>query len=106
MTKDEKNLALILHISSLFVAFLGPLIVWLTKKDQSEFINQHGKAALNFQISMFIYSTIAGLLCLVFIGFILLAILFLLYYIFIIIACIKASKGEHYRFPMSFQFLK
>src|ERR1041385_7073037 len=57
---------------------LGPLIIWLAKRTDSSEIDEHGKESLNFQISMLIYSLIAGILCLVLIGFLLLAILYVL----------------------------
>ena len=51
---------------------LGPLIVWLAKRGDSPEIDEHGKESLNFQISMLIYNVIAGVLCLVLIGFVIL----------------------------------
>jgi len=85
---------------------LGPLIIWLIKKDEFEFVNEHGKEAVNFQISMIIYFIIAAILILVFIGFILLGILTILDIIFIIIASVKANNGEHYRYPITIRFIK
>ena len=57
---------------------LGPLIVWLVKRGESAEIDAHGKEALNFQISMLIYNVVAGILCLIVIGFVLLAVLHVL----------------------------
>ena len=51
---------------------LGPLIVWLAKRADSPEIDAHGRESLNFQISMLIYNLVAGVLCLVLIGFVLL----------------------------------
>src|ERR1700731_3338481 len=65
---------------------LGPLIVWLAKRNDSPEIDAHGKESLNFQISMLIYSLIAGILCLILIGFLLLAILHLLNLVLVIVA--------------------
>ncbi len=61
ITTDEKNWAIGTHLSAFcgivipFGNIIGPLVVWMIKKDESEFVNRHGKAALNFQISFFIY---------------------------------------------------
>ena len=66
---------------------LGPLIVWLVKRGESAEIDAHGKEALNFQISMLIYNVVAGILCLIVIGFVLLAVLHVLNVVFVIIAC-------------------
>src|SRR5262249_15985588 len=65
---------------------LGLLIVWLAKRSDSPEIDEHGKESLNFQISMLIYNVIAGVLCLVLIGFIILAILHILNLVLVIVA--------------------
>ena len=85
---------------------LGPLIVWLWKRDESREIDAHGKEALNFQISMLIYNVIAAVFCLVLIGFVFLAILWVLNAIFVIIASIQASDGKFYRYPMTIRFIQ
>lgn len=85
---------------------LSPLIVWLVKRGESEAVNEHGKESLNFQITMLIYSLISGVLCLVLIGFALLAILHLLNVVFVIIASVKASEGQLYRYPFTIRLIK
>ena len=85
---------------------LGPLIVWLVKRDDSPEIDAHGKEALNFQISMLIYNVVAAIFCLVLIGFVFLAILWVLNAIFVIIAAIQASDGKFYRYPMTIRFIQ
>ena len=85
---------------------LGPLIVWLYKRDDSPELDAHGKEALNFQISMLIYNVIAAIFCLVLIGFLFLAVLWVLNAIFVIIASIQASDGKFYRYPMTIRFLQ
>lgn len=85
---------------------LGPLIVWLAKRDDSPEIDAHGKEALNFQISMLIYTAVAAVFCLVLVGFVFLAILWVLNAVFVIIACIQASDGKFYRYPLTIRFLK
>jgi len=85
---------------------LGPLIVWLVKRNDSPEIDQHGKESLNFQISMLIYNVIAGVLCLVLIGFVILAILHILNLVLVIIASIQASQGKFYRYPLAIRLIK
>jgi uncharacterized Tic20 family protein len=85
---------------------LGPLIVWLAKRNDSTEIDQHGKESLNFQISMLIYNVIAGVLCLVLIGFVILAILHILNLVLVIIASIQASEGKFYRYPITIRLIK
>lgn len=85
---------------------LGPLILWLIKRDDAPELNAHGKEAVNFQISMLIYNAVAAVFCLVLVGFVFLAILWVLNAIFVIIAAIKASDGEFYRYPMTIRFIQ
>jgi uncharacterized Tic20 family protein len=85
---------------------LGPLIVWLAKRTDSPEIDAHGKESLNFQISMLIYNVMAGILCLVLIGFVLLALLHLVNLVLVIVASIQASDGKLYRYPMTLRLIK
>jgi uncharacterized Tic20 family protein len=85
---------------------LGPLIVWLVKRGDSPEIDAHGKESLNFQISMLIYGVISGILCLIVIGFFLLALLHILNVVFVIVASIQASEGKLYRYPLAIRFMK
>jgi uncharacterized Tic20 family protein len=85
---------------------LGPVIVWLAKRSDSPEIDENGKESLNFQISMLIYNVIAGVLCLVLIGFIILVILHILNLVLVIIASIQASEGKFYRYPMTIRLIK
>lgn len=101
------------HLSALagyagvpFGKILGPLITWLATKDKYPFAEEQGRESLNFQISMLIY-TLGSLLmiCLCF-GIVLVVLLQILNLVFVIVAAIKASNGEHYRYPMTIRFLK
>src|ERR1051326_1175108 len=85
---------------------VGPLIVWLSKRQDSPEIDAHGKASLNFQISMLIWNAISLILCLVVVGFVLLCILHILNIIFVIIASIQASEGKVYRYPLAVRLIK
>ena len=85
---------------------LGPLIVWLAKRGDSTEIDEHGKESLNFQISMLIYNLIAGILCLVLIGFVILGILHILNLVLVIVASIQASEGKLYRYPITIRLIK
>ena len=85
---------------------LGPLIVWLVKRGDSPETDAHGKEAVNFQISMLIYNIVAAVFCLVLIGFVFLAVLWVLNAVFVIIAAIQASDGKFYRYPMTIRFIQ
>lgn len=84
---------------------IGPLVVWLAKREDSPEIEAHAKESLNFQLSMLIYNLIAAVLCLVLIGFVILGILHILNVILVIVASIRASEGKHYRYPLSIRFI-
>jgi uncharacterized Tic20 family protein len=85
---------------------LGPLIVWLLKKEDHPFIDEQGKESLNFQITMLIIMFISVLFTLVIVGFAFLIIAAFIMTIFPIIGAIKANDGEHYRYPFSIRFIK
>ena len=84
---------------------VGPLIVWLSKRQDSSEIDAHGKESLNFQISMLIWYCVAGILCLILIGVPILILLHVLNIIFVIIASIQASEGKLYRYPLSIRLI-
>ena len=89
-----------------FGNILGPLILWLIKREELSSVNEHGKESLNFQISMTIYTIAAGLSVLLLIGFVLLPAIIVTNLVFVIIASVKANEGEFYRYPLSIRFIK
>ncbi len=113
-TSEERNWAMIAHLAGLasylgvvpFASVIGPLIVWLLKKDTSAFVDEHGKESLNFQITMSIAFAISLMLCFVIIGFFILPFLGIWILVLVIVAAIKASSGEHFRYPLSIRFVK
>jgi uncharacterized protein len=112
-TKDARTWALICHLAGLagftgipFANVIGPLVVWLIKKDQSWFVNDQGKEAVNFQISLTIYIIIAAILAFLLIGIPLLFVLGIGGLILIIIAAVKANEGVVYRYPLTIRFIK
>ncbi len=105
-TQDEKNLGLIMYVLSLVgFGLVGPLIVWLVKKDESAFINVQGRELLNFQLSILIYALICVPLCFVLIGIPLLILVGLTSLILTIIGLVKAAEGKIYRFPLTIRML-
>jgi uncharacterized protein len=106
--KDARTWAMFCHLAGLavfvpilpgFGGIIGPLIVWLIKKDESPFVDEQGKEAVNFQITMFIYGVVTVLLCFVCIGFFLAPAVVVADLICLIIAAMKSNDGEHYRYP-------
>jgi len=109
---DERMWAMFCHLSTFstcFVPFgniLGPLIVWLIKKEEYPLVDDQGKEALNFQISVMIWALIAGILCFVLIGFPLLIALLVFDIVVTIMAAIQANQGNYYRYPMTIRFIQ
>ncbi|MCM3568844.1 DUF4870 domain-containing protein [Neobacillus mesonae] len=103
---DERMLAALMYVLSFFVPILGPLIIWLIKRDESSFIDYHGKEYFNFFISYTVYMFISGLLTIILIGFVAMAVLGIMMFVFTIIAAIKAYEGNDYQFPLIFRLIK
>ena len=104
----ERTYGLLLHLTQLLhlpIPVLPALIMWLIKKDESPFIDDHGREAVNFQISLLIYYVISGVLVLCGIGFILCFATWVLGLVGMILAAIAANKGEYYRYPACIRFL-
>jgi uncharacterized protein len=89
-----------------FGNIIAPLVLWLIKRTESPLLDRTGKEVLNFQISYTIYAAIAGVLCFVLIGLLILPIIFILWIIFMIIAAVKTGNGEQYRYPLTIRILQ
>ena len=106
--KDSRLWAMLSHLSGLMLGFLGPLIIWLIKKDESAFVEDQAKEALNFQISLLIAYAVIGAvgtatMCF---GFLLMPILYVFQIVFEIIAAVKSNDGEYYRYPYTLRLIK
>lgn len=99
-------MATIIHVLVIFTGFVGPLIIWAIKKDDSAFVDRHGKTALNFSITLTIAYFISAILVLVLIGILMILVLLVVGIVFPIMAAMAANKGEEYTYPLSFKFLK
>lgn len=108
----DNSLAVVMHILGLagfvfpFGNIIAPLILWLVKRSTSPLLDRTGKEVLNFQISFTIYAAIAGVLCFVLVGFLILPAIAILWLVFIIIAAIKTGNGEEYRYPLTIRMLQ
>ncbi|MCJ7841154.1 DUF4870 domain-containing protein [Lederbergia sp. NSJ-179] len=103
---NDRVLAAVIYIISFLTAFIGPLVIWLIKKDESAFIDYHGKEYMNFFISYAVYGIVASILMFVLIGFILAPIVAVAGTVFTIIAAVKAYDGQAYRIPLIFRIIK
>lgn len=116
-SREERQWALFAHLSALLAGlltghwlgvgcFIGPLIIWLTKRDGMPFVDDQAKEALNFNITVAIAALICGLLMFVLIGLVLLPILGILWLVCVILAAVKSNEGERYRYPFALRFIK
>lgn len=109
--KDQRMWAMLCHLSALagFIIplgnIIGPLVIWMLKKDDYPIVDDQGKESLNFQISMTIYIIVSIVLIIVLIGIALLILLGIFELIVIIIASIKANEGVKYRYPLTIRFI-
>lgn len=110
--KDARTWGMLCHLMALsgyiipLGNLLGPIIIWAIKKDDAPFINDQGKEAINFQITVTIMAVIAIILSLIAIGFLLLAALMLYNVVMVVVAAIKSYDGESYRYPFTIRLLK
>ena len=104
-SNDEKNIATITHLAGTLFSIIPALIVWVLKKEDSEYIAMQAKEALNFQITVLVAQLIAGILVWILIGFLLLPIIWLVNIVLCIIAAISTSRGESYRYPICLRLI-
>lgn len=109
----ERNWAVFCHLGGFalyllpfaFGHILVPLVIWLTKRHDSAFIEENGREALNFQISITIYAIGAGALAFLLIGLPLLFALAVFQFVLMVVASVRASQGEVYRYPLTLRLL-
>ncbi|MFQ5650854.1 MAG: DUF4870 domain-containing protein [bacterium] len=110
--KEERNWGMFCHLAALacwigipFGNIIGPLIIWLVKKDELPLVDTEGKESLNFQISITIYALGALVLCFILVGIPLLIAIAIAQVALVIVAAIKISNGESYKYPFTIRFL-
>lgn len=108
--KDDKTFGMLAHLLGAFTVFVGPLIIWMIKKEDSPFVEDQGKEAVNFQITIAIAYAVAMVLGVIPFVACLTALLFPAIWIagvvFSIMACLKANEGELYRYPYTLRLIK
>ncbi len=112
LSDTERNWAMLCHLSAFagfffpFGGIIGPLICWLSRKDESAWVDENGKASMNFQLSILLYVVLSIPLCLIIIGIPIIGFLITLKVVCIIIASIKSSKGERFKYPLAIPFIQ
>ncbi len=121
LTQEERTFGMLVQLAALvlfvvpsFGNIIGPLVVWLLKKDQSAWIDRQGKKALNFQISIVIYTLVAFVLMFILVLTVVgipLAVFLALGLVFfwlamVVIASVKVQNGEDFNYPLSIPFIQ
>jgi uncharacterized protein len=111
-TQSERDWAMFCHLSAFagfffpFGGIIGPLICWVSRRGESEWVNINGRASMNFQLSMLLYMVMAIPLCFIIIGIPLIIFLAIFRVVCIVIASIKASQGGVFKYPLSIPFIQ
>ena len=105
---DERLLGVLSHILAIVpgIGILGPLVIYLLKKDESSFVEANAKESLNFQLTIIIAAIISFILVVVFIGILLLWALGILNVVLVIVATVKASENKIYRYPFNLRLIR
>ena len=110
VTSSDRNLVTCMHLAvlvalltSIFPLIAAPIVIWLIRKDESPFADDHGREALNFSISFFLLSIV---LAITIIGIPLILVLAIVGLVNSVRGAIAASNGEYFRYPMTFRFFE
>ncbi|MGV8959330.1 MAG: DUF4870 domain-containing protein [Stenotrophomonas sp.] len=105
---EDNTLAMLVHLSGIFLGFIVPLIVWLVNKDnpQKAYLTDQSKEALNFQITLLIAYVVGTILTIILIGVLINLAAWVVCIVFSIIAGLAANKGEAYRYPFALRLIK
>lgn len=98
-SSNDKNIAVLTHLGGIFFGLIPALIVWLLKKEDSVFIGEQAREALNFQITVLLGYMGAWILAWVLVGLALLPLIYVGNLVLCIVAAVKVSKGEDYKYP-------
>jgi uncharacterized Tic20 family protein len=101
---EDRTLGILVHILGLFTSWIGPLIVYLVSKDGMT--KDNARESLNFQITVMLAYFLCMVLALVLIGIFMMWIVFIADLVLCIVAAVKTSNGESYRYPMTLRLIK
>lgn len=105
MSREARNMAMLCHLLGV-MGFFAPLMIWLIEREKHRFVDEHGRDAMNYQISLLLYCAVSFLLTLVIIGVLMLCVLIVVHVVLVIVGAVKASRGEPWHYPIAISFLK
>ncbi len=110
--KQERTWGMLCHLVVFvgyiipFASIIGPLVIWMIKRDEMPFVDDQGKESLNFQITIMLALIVSAILMFVLIGVVLIFVVVIFQFIVVIIASIKANEGVYYRYPLCIRLIK
>ena len=105
VSSDDRTWALLAHLSIFVLGLIGPLVIYLVKKDSSPFVRHHAGEALNFHITVTIAAIVSFLLMFVLIGLLLLPLVIIGACVLGVLAAVAANKGDSYRYPLTLRLV-
>ena len=105
-TSDEKTMSMLAHAGGIFFGFLPALVIYLTKGNESPYIKQEAREALNFQITLAIAYVISTVLIIVLIGLLTMFVVWVGSLVLMIMAAVAANNGNPYRYPVNIRLIK
>lgn len=107
MTPEDQRLwATLTHVGGIFFSFVAPLVAYFVLRDRGQFVREHTRTALNFQITMAIADAIGVITSWLGIGLLIILAVRVLTILFSILAAIAANRGQFYRYPVAIEFIK
>lgn len=106
VTDNERILGVLSHVLTFVAWIFAPLIIYLLKQDESEFVKIHAKESMNFQLTIMLYYFIAFLTLILLIGILLFVIIGIFHVILVIVATIRAADEQLYRYPFTIRFIQ
>ena len=106
VTDNERILGVLSHVLTFVAWIFAPLIIYLLKQDESEFVKIHAKESMNFQLTLMLYYCIAFITLIILIGFVLFIIIGIFHVILVILSTIRAADEQLYRYPFTIRFIK
>jgi len=104
-SRDARNMAMLCHVLGI-VGFFAPLVIWLIEREKHRFVDEHGRDAMNYQISLLLYYLVSSLLAFFLIGIFMLWVLTGAHVILIVIGAVKARHGKPWHYPIAISFIK
>jgi uncharacterized Tic20 family protein len=107
LTDDARTFAMLAHLLGAVLGFLGPLVIWIVKKEEHPFVEDQAREALNFHLTLLI--AYAGLIVVFFatcgFGVVLYPVVFVGQIVFGILGAVQANGGEYYRYPVTIRMV-